>query len=73
MSAPPKARPPPGGGTHQDTIRSPIRLYKAPTDYTKPQPDCTKPQKDHGKPRQTLQSHNGLYKELKILDEDLEY
>ena len=26
-----------GVGTHHDTIRSPKRLYKALTDYTKPQ------------------------------------
>ena len=42
----------------QNTIQSPKKLYRAPT-------DCTKPPKDYAKPRQTIQRP-------KILDKDLE-
>ena len=42
---------------------SPKRLYKAPTDYTKPQ-------KDYTKPRQTIQSP-GILKKTKIFNKYL--
>ena len=46
----------------QQTILSHNRLYKYPTDYTKPRKDFTKHRKDFTKPQQTILSHNRLYK-----------
>ena len=50
-----EGRPPRGLGTPSKIIRSPDRLYKAPTDYTTPQ-------KGYTKPRQTIQAPERLYK-----------
>jgi len=63
----PPPPPPPWGGGGREGRRggSPKRLYKAPTDYTKPQ-------KDYKKPRQIIQSLTKTIQRHKILDKDPE-
>ena len=61
----------------QKTIQSPDRLYKAPTNYTKPQQTIQSPRKTIQSPDRLYKDPERLYKHInirqkpKILDKDL--